>query len=100
MTIPERAVSSPRPLAFHTTNRYRRGQGGYSHDSHGNRVRRRGSTEGGYCARALGASIFAEGDDLSQLQAGVRDAVRCHFDQADAPKVIRLHFVRDQVISA
>jgi len=56
--------------------------------------------EGGYCARALGASIFAEGDDLSQLQAGVRDAVRCHFDQADAPKMIRLHFVRDQVISA
>ena len=46
--------------------------------------------EGGYCARALGASIFAEGDDLSQLQAGVRDAVRCHFDQADAPKVIRV----------
>jgi len=56
--------------------------------------------EGGYCARALGASIFTECDSLAELEAGVRDAVRCHFDEADAPKLIRLHFVRDQVISA
>jgi hypothetical protein len=30
----------------------------------------------------------------------VRDAVRCHFDQGEAPKVICRHFVRDEVISA
>ena len=30
----------------------------------------------------------------------VRDAVRCHFDDGKAPKIIRLHFVHDQVISA
>ena len=56
--------------------------------------------EGGYIARALGVSIFTEVDTLAELQAQVRDAVRCHFNEGQAPKVIRLHFVRDEVISA
>jgi hypothetical protein len=56
--------------------------------------------EGGYTARALGASIFTEADSLMKLHAQVRDAVRCHFEDGKAPKVIRLHFVRDEVISA
>jgi hypothetical protein len=31
----------------------------------------------------------------------VRDAVACHFDDASKrPKIIRLHFVRDEVIAA
>ena len=55
--------------------------------------------EGGYLARALGQSIFAEGDDLVALHANVRDAVRCHFDDGQAPKVLRLHFVREEVIA-
>ena len=56
--------------------------------------------KGGYTARALGASIFTEADTLRDLHAQVRDAVRCHFEDGKAPKVIRLHFVRDEVISA
>jgi hypothetical protein len=56
--------------------------------------------EGGFTARALGASIFTEADSVPDLHAHVRDAVRCHFDDADSPRVIRLHFVRDEVISA
>ncbi len=55
--------------------------------------------EGGYTARALGASIFTEADDLTGLRDQVRDAVRCHFDQGQGPKVIRLHVVRDDVIA-
>lgn len=55
--------------------------------------------EGGYTARALGASIFTEGDDLNALHENVRDAVRCHFEEGQAPKVIRLHFVREEVIT-
>ncbi|MGO9597632.1 MAG: 2-oxoisovalerate dehydrogenase E1 subunit beta [Isosphaeraceae bacterium] len=39
------------------------------------------SPEGGYTARALGTSIFTEADDWAQLQANVRDAVSCHFDE-------------------
>jgi hypothetical protein len=56
--------------------------------------------EGGFIARALGHSIFAEADDLNALRDAVRDAVRCHFDDADRPKVIRLHFVREEVFAA
>lgn len=56
--------------------------------------------EGGYTARALGASIFAEADDLENLRREVRDAVRCHFEEGQGPKVIRLHFVHEEVIAA
>jgi hypothetical protein len=56
--------------------------------------------EGGFVARALGHSIFTEADDLDALREAVRDAVRCHFDEAERPKVIRLHFVREEVIAA
>ena len=56
------------------------------------------AAEGGFTARALGASIFTEGDDLDQLRENVREAVRCHFDGA-APGVVRLHFVRDEVLA-
>jgi len=56
--------------------------------------------DGGFTARALGASIVTEADSLTELRAAVRDAVQCHFDAADTPKIIRLHFVRDEVLTA
>jgi hypothetical protein len=46
--------------------------------------------EGGVTARALGASIFTEADTMENLHDQVRDAVRCHFDNGDGTKVIRL----------
>ncbi|MEO8433363.1 MAG: 2-oxoisovalerate dehydrogenase [Pyrinomonadaceae bacterium] len=52
------------------------------------------SPEGGYVARALGVSIFTEADRLADLREQVRDAVHCHFNQGQCPKIIRLHFVR------
>jgi len=55
--------------------------------------------EGGYTARALGAAIFTEADTLTELHAQVRDAVLCHFDDAERPKMIRLHFVREEVLA-
>ena len=58
------------------------------------------SPEGGYEARALSASIFTEAESLPELEEAVRDAVRCHFEEGDVPPVIRLHLVRDLVISA
>jgi len=58
------------------------------------------ATEGGYTARAPGASIVTEADHLPGLRAAVRDAVRCHFDPADLPKLLRLHLARDEVIAA
>jgi hypothetical protein len=55
--------------------------------------------EGGYTARALNAPIFTEAETLDDLPNQVRDAVRCHFDEGQAPRVIRLHFVREEVIA-
>ena len=55
---------------------------------------------GGYCAYAVGQSIFTQADTIEELYEMVRDAVRCHFDEGeDMPQAIRLHFVRDEVIA-
>jgi predicted RNase H-like HicB family nuclease len=57
--------------------------------------------DGGYTAQAVGESIVTQGETLDQLREMVRDAVRCHFpDQSARPKLIRLHFVHDEVIAA
>jgi hypothetical protein len=58
------------------------------------------SPEGGYEARALGHSIFSQADSLDELKSMLRDAVACHFAETDKPSVIRLHLVKDEVISA
>jgi hypothetical protein len=58
------------------------------------------SPEGGYEARALGYSIFTQADSMDELKLNVREAVRSHFDEGTAPPVIRLHTVKDEVISA
>ena len=56
--------------------------------------------EGGYIARAVGADIFTEADDLPMLRERVRDAVLCHFDEHDRPALIRLHISREEVFAA
>lgn len=56
--------------------------------------------EGGYTARALGASIFTEANTFAELRDAVRDAVRCHFDEGQAPTSLRLRYVRDEVSAA
>jgi hypothetical protein len=55
--------------------------------------------EGGYTARALGHSVFTEGESLEDIKNAVRDAVRCHFEEGNLPRVIRLHIVKDEVIA-
>ncbi len=56
------------------------------------------TSEGGYTGRALGHSIHTEADTLDELKTMLQDAVRCHFDEKERPRVIRLHLVRDEVI--
>ncbi len=56
--------------------------------------------DGGYTARALGQSVFTEADTVEELREKIREAVTCHFENPDQrPKVIRLHFIRDEVIA-
>lgn len=56
--------------------------------------------ESGYTARALDHAIFTQADSLDELRTMVQDAVRCHFEEKERPPVIRLHFVKDEVIRA
>jgi len=57
--------------------------------------------DGGYTASALGYGIHTQADSLEELRAMVKDAVRCYFDETMvAPKIIRLHFVREEVLAS
>ncbi len=57
------------------------------------------SPEGGYEARSLGESIYTDGNTLEELREAVADAVRCHFEEEDQPHLVRLHFVREEILS-
>ncbi len=57
------------------------------------------AVEGGYTAKALGESILTEADSLEEVKVNIRQAVECHFDEADIPKLIRLHIVKDELIT-
>ena len=56
--------------------------------------------EGGYVARALGESIFTEADTLAALRLAIQDAVRCHFDEGNMPRIIRLQRVNHRSASS
>jgi len=57
--------------------------------------------DGGYSAHALGFGIHAQGNTMDDIRQNVREAVDCYFDDRLArPRVIRLHFVRDEVLVA
>jgi predicted RNase H-like HicB family nuclease len=55
--------------------------------------------EGGYTAKAIGESIFTEGDSMEESKANIREAVQCHFDDEHLPKIIRLHLVKEEIIT-
>lgn len=57
------------------------------------------SPEGGYEAHALGYSIFTEADTFEELKKMVQDAVVCHFDEAERPKIIRLHLLKEELLA-
>ena len=58
-------------------------------------------TDGGYSATALGFGIHTQADSLTEIRQNVREAVECYFDESmTKPRLIRLHFVRDEVMAA
>lgn len=56
------------------------------------------SAEGGYEAKALGESIFTEGETMESLKENIKEAVKCHFDEETKPDMIRLHYVKDEML--
>jgi len=54
----------------------------------------------GYNARALGYSIFTEGETLEEIKEKIKDALKCHFDkEEDLPHVVRLHIVKEEMFA-
>jgi predicted RNase H-like HicB family nuclease len=61
---------------------------------------REDEADGGYVASALGYGIHTEAETIEDLRRNVREATECFFDNVqDVPRVIRLHFVRDEVLA-
>ena len=57
--------------------------------------------DGGYSARALGYGIHTQGESWQAIRHNVKEAVDCYFDETmSRPELIRLHFVRDEVLKA
>jgi len=52
--------------------------------------------EQGYSAKALGYSIFTEGDNLTELKGNIKEAIKCHFDKDDMPLYVRLHIITEE----
>ena len=57
------------------------------------------SLDGGYEAQALGHSIYTQCDGYHELSDTLRDAVKCHFEELEMPSLIRIHFVRSELIA-
>lgn len=56
--------------------------------------------QGGCTASALGVGIHTQAESVEELKAMVRDAVECYYEDGDEkPSLIRLHFVRDEVMA-
>ena len=59
----------------------------------------RDADESGYCARALGHSIFTEADTWEELRSNVLEATSLHFeDSLVHPRLVQLHYVKDELI--
>ena len=60
----------------------------------------RDAEEGGYCARALGHSIFTEAETWEELRANVLEATSVHFEDSPVhPRLVQLHYVKDELIA-
>lgn len=55
--------------------------------------------EGGFTAKALGESILTEADTMDDLRKNIKEAVECHFDEHERPRLIRLHIVKDELLT-
>jgi predicted RNase H-like HicB family nuclease len=56
-------------------------------------------SDGGFTAECLTQDIFTQGNSWDELRANVREAVSAYFFDGPKPSQIRLHLVRDEVLS-
>lgn len=56
-------------------------------------------SDGGYVAECLSHDIFTEGDTWEDLRSNVREAVSAFFFDQAKPSAVRLHLVRDELLT-
>ena len=56
------------------------------------------NVDGGYNATALGVGIHTQGETVDEVRKNILEAVSCYYDEGMVPKIVRLHFVRDEVL--
>jgi len=57
-------------------------------------------SDGGYCAECLTENIFTQANTWEELRKNVLDAVVGFYFDRPAPSRIRLHLVRDEMLTA
>jgi hypothetical protein len=55
--------------------------------------------DGGYCPECLTENIFTQGDTWDELRKNVVEATSAFFFDRPRPERIRLHLVRDEILS-
>ena len=55
--------------------------------------------DGGYSAECLTENIVTQGDTWDELRSNAMEAVEAYFFDQPRPQRIRLHMVRDEVLS-
>jgi len=55
--------------------------------------------DGGFCAECLTENIFTQAESWDELRSNVVEALNAFFFDATAPASVRLHLVRDEVVS-
>jgi len=56
--------------------------------------------QGGLTAKAIGESIFTQGETLAEIKKNIKDALTCHYEHKDdIPASIRLHIVHEETLT-
>ena len=55
--------------------------------------------DGGFVAECLTEAIHTQADTWEELRKQVKDAVEGYFFDQPKPKMIHLHFVRDEILA-
>lgn len=57
------------------------------------------NVDGGFVATALGYGIHTQAETLDELKQNILEAVDCYFDDpSDAPAVIHMRIVKEEVL--
>jgi len=55
--------------------------------------------ESGYSAECLTENIFTQGETWEDLRVNVKEATEAYFYDGQKPKYLRLHLVRDELLT-